>query len=38
MLSLPQVQALTALAKQRGIRFSEMLRRVIDAFLEQHKN
>ena len=38
MLSLPQFQALMALAKQRGLSFSEMLRRVIDTFLEQQKS
>jgi len=38
MLSLPQFQALTTLAKRHGLSFSEMLRRVIDAYLEQHKD
>ena len=38
MLGIPQVEALIALAKQRGISFSEMLRRAIDAFLDQQKS
>ena len=38
MLTFPQVQALMALAKQHGIRFSEMLRRVIDDYLSRHKD
>lgn len=36
-LSIPQFQALTALAHKLGLSFSETLRRAIDAFLEQHK-
>ena len=38
MLSLPQVDALTALAKKLGLRFSEVLRRAIDAYLQQQKS
>ena len=38
MLSIPQFEALQALAKKLGLRFSEVLRRAIDAFLEQQKS
>ena len=38
MLSIPQFQALTALAKQLGLSFSEMLRRAIDEYLSRHKD
>ena len=32
-LSMPQYQALKALARQRGLRFAEVLRQAIDFFL-----
>ncbi|HEX6827139.1 MAG TPA: ribbon-helix-helix protein, CopG family [Nitrospiraceae bacterium] len=35
MLSLPQVTALKAKAQSLGITFSELVRRVLDAYLEQ---
>jgi hypothetical protein len=38
MLSVPQFQALTALAKRLGLSFSEVLRRAIDAYLAQQKD
>ena len=38
MLSIPQFQALMALAKQRGLSFSEILRRAIDEYLSRHKD
>jgi len=36
-LSLPQYNALKALAQQLGLSFSEVLRRAIDAFLQSQK-
>jgi hypothetical protein len=36
MLSLPQLTALRAHAKKLGIGFSELIRRIIDAYLDQH--
>jgi metal-responsive CopG/Arc/MetJ family transcriptional regulator len=38
MLSVPQFQAITALAKKLGLSFSEVLRRAIDAYLQQQKS
>jgi predicted DNA binding CopG/RHH family protein len=35
MLSIPQLKALKAKAKALGISFSELLRRIIDAYLGQ---
>jgi hypothetical protein len=35
-LSQPQWVALVALAKARGLSFSEMVRRVIDEYLREH--
>jgi hypothetical protein len=37
MLSIPQYEALVKLAKKLGLRFSEVLRRAIDAYLKQQK-
>ena len=37
LLSIPQWEALTALAKKLGLSFSETLRRAIDEFLKQQK-
>ena len=37
LLSFPQFEALTALSKKLGLKFSEVLRRAIDAYLEQQK-
>jgi len=38
LLSVPQWEALMALAKRLGLSFSEVLRRAIDAYLEQQKS
>jgi Ribbon-helix-helix protein, copG family len=37
LLSVPQWEALTALAQRLGLSFSETLRRAIDAYLDQQK-
>jgi predicted DNA-binding protein len=38
LLSLPQLEALTALAKKLGLSFSETLRRAIDEYLKQQQS
>ena len=38
LLSIPQLEALRALAKKLGLSFSETLRRAIDNYLSQNRN
>jgi hypothetical protein len=37
MFTIPQLEALHALAKKRGLKFSELVRRIIDRYLETVK-
>jgi len=37
-LSVPQFQALRALAKKLGLSFSEVVRRALDEFLKQQRS
>jgi len=37
MLGIQQLESLKALSKKLGLKFSELLRRAIDEFLERHQ-